>query len=259
MGRQWLQKNREINANKRGKLFNKLVREIAVAAKPGVPDPAHERAPGAWRSRPRASSRCPTTRSRAPSRRARACWATSWQLRAGHLRGLRAAQRAGDRRVHDRQPQPHRARHPRAVPQGAARREGDVPLRPHRASSRPRTRRRGSTSKAVAIEAGAQNVEPLEHTPRTRTRRALLHRARRPGHGHEDAARGRLVGDALGDGLRAQGAHGAARGAAGGGRPSSSRPSTTTTTCTASTRRCAEARRWRRRSPMRGRSVPSPC
>jgi YebC/PmpR family DNA-binding regulatory protein len=38
MGRQWLQKNREINANKRGKLFNKLVREIGVAAKAGVPD-----------------------------------------------------------------------------------------------------------------------------------------------------------------------------------------------------------------------------
>lgn len=40
MGRQWLQKNKEINANKRGKLFNKLVREIGVAAKTGVADPA---------------------------------------------------------------------------------------------------------------------------------------------------------------------------------------------------------------------------
>ena len=40
MGRQWLQKNREINSNKRGKLFNKLVREITVAAKSGVADPA---------------------------------------------------------------------------------------------------------------------------------------------------------------------------------------------------------------------------
>jgi YebC/PmpR family DNA-binding regulatory protein len=39
MGRQWLQKNREINAAKRGKLFNKLVREITVAAKSGLPDP----------------------------------------------------------------------------------------------------------------------------------------------------------------------------------------------------------------------------
>ena len=39
MGRQWLQKNREINAAKRGKLFNKLVREISIAAKAGVPDP----------------------------------------------------------------------------------------------------------------------------------------------------------------------------------------------------------------------------
>lgn len=40
MGRQWLQKNREINAARRGKIFNKLVREIAVAAKNGLPDPA---------------------------------------------------------------------------------------------------------------------------------------------------------------------------------------------------------------------------
>jgi len=40
MGRQWLQKNREINAAKRGKIFNKLVREISVAAKAGMPDPA---------------------------------------------------------------------------------------------------------------------------------------------------------------------------------------------------------------------------
>jgi YebC/PmpR family DNA-binding regulatory protein len=39
MGRQWLQKNREINANKRAKITSKLVREITVAAKAGVPDP----------------------------------------------------------------------------------------------------------------------------------------------------------------------------------------------------------------------------
>lgn len=40
MGRQWLQKNREINAAKRGKLFSKLAREISIAAKSGLPDPA---------------------------------------------------------------------------------------------------------------------------------------------------------------------------------------------------------------------------
>jgi YebC/PmpR family DNA-binding regulatory protein len=39
MGRQWLQKNREINANRRGKIVNKLVREIQVAARAGPPDP----------------------------------------------------------------------------------------------------------------------------------------------------------------------------------------------------------------------------
>ncbi|TAJ13694.1 MAG: YebC/PmpR family DNA-binding transcriptional regulator, partial [Planctomycetota bacterium] len=40
MGRQWLQKKREINANKRAKQGTKLVREITVAAKSGMPDPA---------------------------------------------------------------------------------------------------------------------------------------------------------------------------------------------------------------------------
>lgn len=39
MGRQWLQKNREITGAKRGKIFTKLVREITVAAGKGVPDP----------------------------------------------------------------------------------------------------------------------------------------------------------------------------------------------------------------------------
>jgi YebC/PmpR family DNA-binding regulatory protein len=39
MGRQWLQKKREINAAKKGKVSNKLVREITIAAKSGVPDP----------------------------------------------------------------------------------------------------------------------------------------------------------------------------------------------------------------------------
>lgn len=40
MGRQWLQKKREINANKRAAVTTKLVREISVAAKMGAPDPA---------------------------------------------------------------------------------------------------------------------------------------------------------------------------------------------------------------------------
>jgi YebC/PmpR family DNA-binding regulatory protein len=39
MGRQWLAKKKEINANKRAKITSKLVREITVAAKLGAPDP----------------------------------------------------------------------------------------------------------------------------------------------------------------------------------------------------------------------------
>src|SRR6185295_17438884 len=40
MGRQWLQKKRGINAEKRAKMTSKLAREIVVAAKMGAPDPA---------------------------------------------------------------------------------------------------------------------------------------------------------------------------------------------------------------------------
>jgi YebC/PmpR family DNA-binding regulatory protein len=40
MGRQWLQKKRGINAEKRAKITSKLAREITVAAKMGTPDPA---------------------------------------------------------------------------------------------------------------------------------------------------------------------------------------------------------------------------
>ncbi len=40
MGRQWLQKKREINANKRAKINSKLVREITMAARKGSPDPS---------------------------------------------------------------------------------------------------------------------------------------------------------------------------------------------------------------------------
>ena len=39
MGRQWLQKNKEITANKRAKVTTKLVREITVATKMGAADP----------------------------------------------------------------------------------------------------------------------------------------------------------------------------------------------------------------------------
>ena len=40
MGRQWLQKKREINAGKKAKITSKLVREITIAAKMGEPNPA---------------------------------------------------------------------------------------------------------------------------------------------------------------------------------------------------------------------------
>src|SRR5688500_11045917 len=40
MGRQWLQKKRDINANKRAKITTKLVREVTIAAKLGAPDPS---------------------------------------------------------------------------------------------------------------------------------------------------------------------------------------------------------------------------
>ncbi|HEB53776.1 MAG TPA: YebC/PmpR family DNA-binding transcriptional regulator [bacterium] len=39
MGRQWLHAKREINANKKAKITNKLVREITIATKMGAADP----------------------------------------------------------------------------------------------------------------------------------------------------------------------------------------------------------------------------
>ncbi|MCK5943643.1 MAG: YebC/PmpR family DNA-binding transcriptional regulator [Planctomycetes bacterium] len=39
MGRQWLQKNKAITANKKAKITTKLVREITIAAKMGAADP----------------------------------------------------------------------------------------------------------------------------------------------------------------------------------------------------------------------------
>ena len=41
MGRQWIHAKQEITANKRASITTKLVREITVAAKSGMPDPAH--------------------------------------------------------------------------------------------------------------------------------------------------------------------------------------------------------------------------
>ncbi len=40
MGRQWLHAKKEVTANRRAQITSKLVREIMVAAKMGVPDPA---------------------------------------------------------------------------------------------------------------------------------------------------------------------------------------------------------------------------
>ena len=39
MGRQWLHAKKEVTANRRAQMTSKLVREIMVAAKMGVPDP----------------------------------------------------------------------------------------------------------------------------------------------------------------------------------------------------------------------------
>lgn len=41
MGAQWKQKGRELEANKKGKLIGKLVRELMIAAKLGGPDPEY--------------------------------------------------------------------------------------------------------------------------------------------------------------------------------------------------------------------------
>ena len=123
------------------KLFGKLAREITVAAKLGLPDPAMNprlrAAIIAARAENMPKDNIERAIKKAAGRRRR-------ELRRDPLRGLRPGRRRGDRRGADRQPQPHRLR--RALHLHQERRQsrrdrrGVVHVRPCR---RDRIRRQG--------------------------------------------------------------------------------------------------------------------
>ncbi len=106
MGRQWLQKKREINAAKRGKVATKLVREITVAAKTGAPDPAMNPRLALAVEAARKQSVSNDTIARA-IKKGGGLVGEQVDLRGRDFRGHWPVQRAGDRRVPHRESQSH--------------------------------------------------------------------------------------------------------------------------------------------------------
>ncbi len=160
MGAQWKAKHKEVAANAKGRVFGKLSKEIMIAARNGADPDMNPKLRLVVEQAKKASM--PAIPWSARSRRAPACWmapppSSAWSTK------LRAAPRAGDRRVPDRQREPHHRGNPRAVPQGPARRLrlgswdfdylGLVEATPASADADP---------ELAAIEAGAQDFEPGE-------------------------------------------------------------------------------------------------
>ena len=117
----------------RSKLFSKLAREITVAAKMGLPDPAMNARLRAAVIDARAENMPKDNIERAIKK---ASGGGHRELRRSALRRLRAGRRRGHRRGADRQPQPHRGRSALLFHQGRrrARRNGRrlVHVRPRR-------------------------------------------------------------------------------------------------------------------------------
>ena len=98
MGAQWKQAGREINAQKKGQMTAKLVREIMVAAKLGGPDPTSIRGLLLPSKRPRKPPSIATPSS-APSGRAPDQTEEKVNFELVTYEGFRAAQGPGHRRV----------------------------------------------------------------------------------------------------------------------------------------------------------------
>ena len=154
----------------RGKLFNKLARQLEVAARAGGGDPdanptlrtAVLKAKGAQMTND-AIDRA-IKRGTGDGRRR--------DVRVDHVRGVRARRRGPADRRADRQPQPHRLRDPRRVHEarrfaGRAR-GGELAVRPSRRGTGGRVRRRGRAD---------------DGRPRGRCRRRRRRRRHVAGHG----------------------------------------------------------------------------
>ena len=165
MGRQWLHAKREVAGLKKGQMVGKLVKEIMVAAKLGGAGPRRQcRAslPPCEKARKQSVTRDVIERA---IKKGAGIGDEKIVHGARRLRGLRAAQSAGDRRGDDRQQQPHRAGNARAFQEGPARqrRAATSSSSTTSASSRRITPTPARDLEAAAIEAGANEVEPLTH------------------------------------------------------------------------------------------------
>ena len=143
----------------RSKMFSKLAREITVAAKLGMPDPAMNPRLRLAIQNAKAQSMPKDNIQRAINK---AVGRRRRELRRGALRGLRSGRRRRHRRGADRQPQPHRLERPRRLHQGRRRarrnRLGIVPVGPRRRDLLPAEAGDADKVMEAAIEAGADDV-----------------------------------------------------------------------------------------------------
>ena len=166
----------------RSKLFSKLAREITVAAKMGLPDPAMNARLRAAVLAARAENMPKDNIERAIKK---ASGGDARELRRGALRGLCAGRRRRHRRGADRQPQPHRGRSALLFQQGGRRARGNRRGLLHVRSRRPDriSDRKVASDDAMleaAIEAGADDVVSGPRSTRSspRSRRCATRRRR---------------------------------------------------------------------------------
>ena len=161
MGAQWKQKGREISALKRGQLFGKLMKEIVVAVKAGGPDPDLNARLHAALETARKHSVPRDTIERAVKKGAgQTGEAVAYELIT--YEGFAPGEGADHRRMPDGQSEPHGAGDSGAVQGGTFRGARSVAwMFEHVGLVEAHHPTAGQDLEAVAIEAGAQNVEPL--------------------------------------------------------------------------------------------------
>jgi hypothetical protein len=166
MGAQWKTAGKLASSTAKGKIFSKLAKEIAIAARGGADPAMNARLRAAVESAKKASMPRDTLE-RAITKGAGLLDETV-SYETVTYEGFAPHRGAGDRRVPHRQQEPHRDQHPGPVPEGPARqhRLGVVGLHPprHRRGDAPTTRRRRGGD-----EAGAQDFGPMARAAFTST------------------------------------------------------------------------------------------
>ena len=214
MGRQWLQKKRELNAAKRGKISNKLVREITVAAKMGMPDPNNNARLAVAVEAARKQSVPNDTIQRAIKK-------GSGALGDGVQIEMVAYEGFGPHKVPVIVECMTDNRNRTAPEMRTLFRNGQMGAKvgfffDHVGIVEATHEGAGLDVEGVAIEAGAQNVEPLEHVPEGQSGARFLTDVHDLDKVTDVPAHVGLVGDDVGGRLRAEGSDGpSARAAAG--------------------------------------------